>query len=207
MTIGDFFPGIIGASIVTLSAVDRKVGCVLVDIGADTTSFIVYDKDSPVYVNTIEYGSDAITQALALEYQISVVDAEIAKRNGPLPNGLNRDLVNKTVHAKLTALFKEINKHLSDIGRKGNLPGGVIFCGGGALIDEIEEIAKTVFKVPARKAVVRAYKHKDADDRELAWASVYGLVIHSIEEERFRRRGALSKIARSIWNNAKRYFV
>ena len=201
----DFFPSIIASSIVSLSTIDRKVGCVLVDIGSDSTSYVVYEQDAPVHVGYLEIGSDHITQALALEYQISVSDAEIVKLNGPLPEGVNKEKVEVTIKKQTIDLFKKINADLKTIEKSGNLPGGAVLCGAGAMLKDIDIVARDVLKIPTRKATIRAFKRSDPDERELGWAGVYGLAIHAMEQERFKHKNILGVVLRKAFSFVRRF--
>ena len=203
----EFFPSIISSSIVSLSTVDRKVGCVLIDIGADATSFVVYEQDAPVYVGFVPLGSDSITQSIALDYQISVQEAEIIKQGGPVPNNISSDKVAKTVKKAALDIFKAINVELKSINKSANLPGGAVLCGGGAMMEGMDTFARESLKIPARKASIRAFKRTETDDRELAWAGVYGLAIHAMEQERYRGRNHFGRIAKKLWASATRFFV
>ena len=205
-SVTDFFPGIIASGVVSLSVINRKVGCVLIDIGSDTTSFIIYEQDNPVYVGQLETGSDAVTQALALEYQIPVTQAELIKQGGPLPLTLDRKKVDVVIAKALTGIFKQISSQLKAIGKQANLPGGAIVCGGGSLDKQIEDIARQVLKIPSSRAVVQAFR-REGDERELAWAGVYGTVIRALNEERTGRRHPLTRAFQASWAQVKKYFV
>jgi|GEM_PF-3770033 len=203
--VADFFPSIIGSSIVSLSTIDRKVGCVLIDIGSDATSYVVYEQDAPIHVGYLEVGSDSITQTLALDYQISVTDAEIIKLGGPIPAQISSEMVHATIKKATTDLFKKINADLKKIDKSANLPGGAVLCGGGAMLQDIDLIARDVLKIPTRKALIRAFKRQDPDERELGWAGVYGLAIHAMEQERFKNRGLISTITRKFVSMIRRF--
>lgn len=200
----DFFPGIIASSIVTLSTIDRKVGCILIDIGSDATSYIVYEHDAPLHVGYIPTGSDSVTQAIALEYQIPVSEAEMIKQGGPLPEGVNQDKLDVVVRKQLGTIFKQINAELKEIDKHANLPGGAVLCGGGALVRDVEEVARDILKIPTRKASVRAFK-REGGDRELPWASVYGTVIQAMEQERSRSNNPIGKAFRMAWQYLRRF--
>lgn len=206
VSVGHFFPAVVGSSIVSLNTIDRKVGCVLIDIGSDTTSCIVYEQDSPVHVGFLDYGSDDLTQAIALELQIPLGEAEIIKQGGPLPESVTRAKLDKIINKNCQDLFRAINNELKSIDRKANLPGGAILCGGGSLVDGIEQIAKDTLKIPARIAVVRAFR-KEQDEREITWSSVYGTAINALEHERVYRRSPLSRIVRNTWHKVRAYFA
>lgn len=207
VSVTGFFPSIIASSIVSLTTIDRKVGCVLIDIGSDATSYVVYEQDTPIHIGLIDIGGDAITQSLALEFQISVQDAEIIKQGGPIQEGLDSNKVASSIKKSTTDLFKRINADLKTIDKSGNLPGGAILCGGGAMLHNIELTAREILKIPTRKASVRAFKHTDSDERELAWASVYGLAVRAMEQERYQKKNIVGKIFRNAWSSTKKLFA
>ena len=200
----DFFPGIIASSIVTLSTIDRKVGCILIDIGSDATSYIVYEQDAPLHVGYIPTGSDSVTQAIALEYQIPVSEAETIKQGGPLPANIEQHKLDAVVKKQLGTIFKQINAELKEIDKYANLPGGAVLCGGGTLVRDVEDVAREILKIPTRKASVRAFK-REGGERELPWASVYGTVIQAMEQERSRHTNPLGKAARAVWQYLRRF--
>lgn len=205
-SVADFFPSIVASSIVSLSVIDRKVGCVLIDLGSDGTSFIVYEQDAPIHVGHITRGSDSVTQAIALEHQIPVSEAELLKQGGPLPLHIDQYKVDQVNKKALGAIFKQINDELKSIGKYANLPGGAILCGGGSLIKQSEDVARDILKIPTRRAAIRAFR-REGDERELAWAGCYGTVIHAMEQERQRRGSPLRKLVRGTWNSVRRYFA
>ncbi len=202
----DFFPASIASSIVCLSAIDRRVGCILIDMGSDATSFVVYEHDAPVHVGYIPYGGDSITQAIALAYQISLADAEIFKQGGPLPKEITAKNLDEVINKALTYIFKQIVVELKKIDKHASLPGGAIICGGNALDRRVEEVARTILKIPSRRAVIRAFK-REGDERELAWASCYGTLIQALEQNRLSVANPLSKLASRMWQITRRYFA
>ncbi len=201
----DFLPAIIGASIVSLSTIDRKVGCVLIDIGSDATSYVVYEHDAPIHVGYLEQGSDSITQAIALEYQISVSDAEIIKLGGPIAASISSEKVHATIKKATIDIFKKVNADLKSIEKSGNLPGGAVLCGAGSMLQDIDMLARDVLKIPTRKALIRAFKRQDADERELGWASVYGVAIQAMDQERSKNRGLLRNLTRKLFSAVRKF--
>ena len=49
-----FFPSMISSAEFSLSELDKKLGCALVDIGDETTSIIIYDNNKPIYYNVLK---------------------------------------------------------------------------------------------------------------------------------------------------------
>lgn len=206
VSIANFFPSIVASSIVSLSAIDRKVGCILIDIGSDNTSYVVYEQDTPLHVGHLPVGSDNITQAVALEYQIPVSEAELIRQGGPLPEHIPASKIQQVIRKACTDIFKQINTDLKAIAKSANLPGGAILCGGGSLIVDIDQMARDVLKIPTRKAVVRAFK-RAGDEHEHTWAPVYGTAIHAMEQERAQGTSPIFKATRFLWKNIRRFFV
>ena len=70
----------------------------------------------------------------------------------------------------------------------------------------VAELAREIFKVPTRRAIIRAFK-RAGDERELAWAGVYGTAIHALEQYRNNSRGSINLIIRRCWNHLKHYWA
>ncbi len=58
---------------------EKKLGTILIDMGAETTSFCVYDDGMPIYCDYVAWGGEHITQKIASRFAIPMVDAERLK--------------------------------------------------------------------------------------------------------------------------------
>ena len=79
-------------------------------------------------------------------------------------------------------IFEFIERHLKRIGVAGLLPAGIIITGGGSSVNNIEDIAKGYFKLPARVASATIATSSKSQIRDTAWAVAYGLCAYTAED-------------------------
>ncbi len=68
------------ASIVNISKSQKIAGTVLVNIGSETTSFVIYENNIPISLEVIPIGGNDITNDIALALKIPIDEAENLKR-------------------------------------------------------------------------------------------------------------------------------
>lgn len=144
------YPTPIVASALILSELQKNLGCVLIDLGAETTSVSVYENNMLTATHVFGVGSLDITKDLALGLRISPEDAENLKLGVVSFQQVQKKKVDEIVDARLTDIFELINKYLKKIGRSGLLPAGAILVGGGSQLPAVETIAKNTLKIPAK---------------------------------------------------------
>jgi len=85
------------------------------------------------------------------------------------------------IEARVSEIFREVNKELKKIGKEKLLPAGLVLTGGGAKLPGIVELAKKEFHLPARLGKPQGIL--ELDDPSLA--TVCGLVLSGadLEEE------------------------
>jgi cell division protein FtsA len=137
-----------------LTDLQRNLGCVLIDMGAETTSVSVYENNMLTSVYVFGIGSLDITKDIALGLRISPEDAENLKLGVVSFQQVPKRKLDEIIDARLGDIFDLINKYLKKIGRSGLLPAGAILIGGGSAIAGIETIAKNSLKIPARAGTV-----------------------------------------------------
>jgi cell division protein FtsA len=76
-----FSPSLIASGEFSISELDKKLGCALVDIGDETISIIIYDNNVPVYYNVLKNGSKEITKKISIMEKISFEKAENLKES------------------------------------------------------------------------------------------------------------------------------
>ncbi|PIZ89612.1 MAG: cell division protein FtsA [Candidatus Nealsonbacteria bacterium CG_4_10_14_0_2_um_filter_37_10] len=93
-----------------------------------------------------------------------------------------RQLTN-IIAARVSEMFREINKELKKISREKLLPAGIVLTGGGAKLPGIIELAKKEFRLPARLGKPKGIEDLDENDPSLS--TVCGLVLlgRDLEED------------------------
>lgn len=161
----------IATSKVLLSKRQMDIGVILVDIGASSTSYGVFEEGNMINCGVIPIGSTHITNdiAIGLRTNIEIADAIKLKYGYAIPDkigekeeiNLNKmdkneegvasvKYVAEIIEARLNEIFLMIKDALREIGRDGTLPAGVVLTGGGARTEGIVELAKNTMCLPAQ---------------------------------------------------------
>jgi cell division protein FtsA len=169
----DIIASPLAASFVMLSKAQKRAGCVLTNIGAETTSIVIFEDSTPISLKIFPVGSNDITNDIALGLRIPLEDAEKVKRGAMANATFSKKKLDGIIQERLNSIFSLIDDHLKKIKRDGLLPAGAILTGGGAKVSGTIEAAKSTLELPARTATLdigKSVKVKDA-----SWAVAYGL--------------------------------
>lgn len=167
VSIEDVVAAPIASSLITLSKSQKIAGCILANIGAETTSVAVFENSVPVSLEVFPIGSTDVTNDIALGLKVPLEEAEQIKIGAITGSSYPRKKLEEIISARLSDIFELIETHLKKIGRNGLLPAGIVLTGGGSGISNIEEMAKNTLRLPARLG-----SPKDA-----TWIVAYGLCV------------------------------
>lgn len=163
----------LAASFVMLSKAQKRAGCVLTNIGAETTSIVVFEDSTPISLKIFPVGSSDITNDIALGLRVPLEDAEKIKRGNMTSATYSKKKLDEIIQTRLKTIFGLVDEQLKKIKRDGLLPAGVILTGGGASVHSTVETAKSVLDLPARTATLDIGKNLKIKDA--SWAVAYGL--------------------------------
>lgn len=167
----------VALSFVTLSKKQKRAGCLLVDIGAETLSMVVFENNNLISLEVFPIGGEDITNDIALGLKISPEDAEIIKLGAERRIAYPKKKLEEIVRARLNDCFELIERHLKSIGRNALLPGGSIIAGGSAAILNIKGIAENSLKLPSQLAEVYFGNTSEGKVNDRTWAVACGLSI------------------------------
>ncbi len=170
----------IAASLVTLNKTQKMAGCVLANIGAETVSIVVYEDNTPISIKVFPVGSSNITNDIALNLKIPLIEAEQIKLGAVTGTDYPRKKLEGVITIRIKDIFKLIESHLKKIGKSGLLPAGIILTGGGSSAVGLEDLAKSVLKLPSEVASMRLGTKVLKDS---TWAVAYGLCIQAANNE------------------------
>jgi cell division protein FtsA len=168
----------VAASYVALDDRQKTAGCILIDIGDETTSVIVFEDGNIVSTRIFPVGSNNITNDLALGLKVSLDDAEGLKL-GKITTDLPARKIDEIINARITEIFDLIQKFLKKINRDERLPAGAVIIGGGANVKSVEDIAKKVLALPSK---INGLKNKSGIDP--TWFGTYGLCMFGKETQK-----------------------
>lgn len=152
----------------------KDLGAVLVDFGADTTTFAVYEENKLVHAKCLPLGASYITKDLAVGLKVSYDLAEQLKLDlGSAETGEvnrrenirlsafdpdNRQEISKRfmceiIEVRLAEILDLIHNELKAVGRPLQLPGGVVMVGGGAKLRGVSEAVRRHLKLPVQLGI------------------------------------------------------
>jgi len=182
LTTEDVVVSPLAASFSTLTKLQKTSGCVLANIGSQTTSIVVFEEGIPISAKIFPIGSTDITNDIALGLQIAIEDAEdikLGKKQSEAP----KKKLDEIIEARLSDIFELIENHLKKLGCNGLLPAGIIITGGGSGIDNIEEFAKKYFKLPTKRPTDTISSSSRNQIRDPEWSVAYGLCLFGSDSE------------------------
>ncbi len=163
----------LAASFVILNKAQRRAGCILANIGAETVSTVVFEDMTPISLKVFPIGANDITNDIALGLKIPLEEAEKVKRGIITNTSVPKKRLEEIINARVSDICELIDTHLKKIKKDGLLPAGIILTGGGATTMGIQELARTNLNLPARIAAVEFGKNTKV--RDASWAVAYGL--------------------------------
>lgn len=165
----------LAGSLVMLSKAQKRAGCVLANIGAETVSIVVFENNTPISIKVFPIGSNDITNDIALGLKVPLEEAEKIKRGGITNAAYSKRKLDEIISARLTDIFELIDVHLKKIKRDGLLPAGVIITGGGSGVTTVQDLARASLRLPSKIATLDPGQNGKV--RDASWAVSYGLCI------------------------------
>lgn len=181
IVVEDVMAAPLAASFVMLTKAQKRAGCVLANIGAETVSIAVFENNIPISVKVFPIGSNDITNDIALGLKIPLEEAEKIKRGGMSSANYPKRKLDDIIAARLTDIFELIDAHLKRIKRDGLLPAGIIITGGGSGIASIQDLARASLRLPSRIATLDPGQNGKV--RDASWAVAYGLCMWGANDE------------------------
>ncbi len=177
----------LAGSLSLLTPAQKTAGVAVVNIGAQTTSIIVFEDGLPLSVKVFPVGASDITNDIALGLQIKLEEAEHLKLNPDNQNiGTKRKLY-EIVEARLSDIFDYLNDHLKKIGKSALLPAGAIFIGSSSHAFDLERLARQALRLPIRVPTRAEDSHAlPREVNDASWATAYGLCLYALDNHDYQ---------------------
>ena len=177
----------IAASFVTLSKKQKKAGCVLANVGAETLSMVVFENSNPISLEIFPIGGTDITNDIALGLKVSLEEAEAIKLGAVTSSNYSKKKLDEIISARLSDMFELIETHLKKIGRNSLLPAGIIITGGNALLSNMKHLAETSLKLPSQIAEIHFGVDENTKNppktKDPSWAVACGLALYGFNTD------------------------
>ena len=173
--VDDVMASPLAGSLVMLTKAQKRAGCVLANIGAETVSIVVFENNTPTSLKVFPIGSNDITNDIALGLKVPLEEAEKIKRGGMSSTPYSKKKLDEIISARLVDIFELIDAHLKKMKRDGLLPAGVILTGGGSGITTVQDLARASLRLPSKVATLDPGQNGKVKDA--SWAVSYGLCL------------------------------
>ena len=209
----------LAAAEASLTDDDKEFGAALVDIGAETTGLVIYQRGAVQHTAVFPLGGSHFTNDIAFGLRTPIPEAEKIKRavgcasssslsemergelvevpsvGGRAPRQLSRQILCDILQPRAEEVLMHVADEIKESGWERQLSSGVVLTGGGALLDGMCEIAEQVFDAPVRLG----YPERDRfgglieDIQSPAWAAAAGLSLVAQRAQTAESRSGLGK--------------
>jgi cell division protein FtsA len=200
-----------------LRADERELGVCLVDIGAGSSSLIVFQEGAVAHTAVIPIGGDHFTSDLSVGLCTPVAEAEkIKKLYGNvtvtlIPEGnevevpsvgdrpsrlISQRMVGEILEPRARELFEMLRDNLRHAGMLELCVGGIVLSGGGSRLPGILDVADSVLRRPIRPSWPAPLSKMPSTLAEPEYATVLGMAFYGhrariargIQDERWSSR-------------------
>src|SRR4028119_943112 len=190
----------LAAAEASLTEEDKEFGSALVDIGAETTGLVIYQRGAVQHTAVFALGGSHFTNDIAFGLRTPIPEAEKIKRSvgfasstglsemrraelvgvpavgGRGPRQLSRQILCDILQPRAEEVLMHVADEIRESGWDRQLSSGVVLTGGGSLLGGMVEVAEQVFDAPVRLG----YPERDrfggpaADTQTPAWTAPRG---------------------------------
>ncbi|MBU4035544.1 MAG: cell division protein FtsA, partial [Proteobacteria bacterium] len=154
-----------------LTQEEKELGTMLLDLGGGTTDLAVFSGKNIKHTFVLALGGNNLTNDIAVGLRASIPDAEIIKikygscvakningndtievpsMGGRTPRKLSRQILGEILEPRMEEIFTLIKREIYKAEMENLIHSGVVLTGGSALLNDVTEIAESVFNLPTR---------------------------------------------------------
>ncbi|MFZ1109143.1 MAG: cell division FtsA domain-containing protein [Rhodomicrobium sp.] len=164
-----YIAGPIATALAATTAIERSSGVLAIDMGAQSTGFVLFLRGAPVYAECIPMGGQHISEEIAKVFSLRKFEAERLKirygsvfdslqadidlpvKNGETGEPISKFSLNHIIRSRASTLLQAVNERLRAAGY--SIPSvGAVLAGGGSLLPGVRELASHLFASEARTA-------------------------------------------------------
>lgn len=207
-----------------LAEEEKKMGCVVIDIGKGTTDIVVYSDDKLVLTESFKVGSLYIDNDLSLALHTSLQYAEYLKKNygrcdyprfikenkeikyievqnpaGRIVRKTTEEEISKIIYFRVKEILEDfVKKRILEAAPFHTLSSGVILSGGGAKLKGIVKLTEEIFQLPVRIGLPPRLLGLDQTYQKPEYTSGVGLL--------FLASTTMGEEEGNIWQKIKKWF-
>lgn len=181
----DFIPNLLWAEELCLSAETKDLGCVLIDVWANQTSFVIYEEGINLWYGVIPVWWEEITKDISIWLKIDYIQAEQIKKEQweivitreeqkTEDWEIDKMFLSEIIEARLSEdIYKPIVEKMEELWVFGKLPWWIILTWWTAKINNIEEFTRKYFELACKVWKANEGKFKELWENPLFISSIW----------------------------------
>jgi cell division protein FtsA len=215
----------LASSLSLLTAEQKELGSLVIDIGGGTTEYVVYADGIIKHTGVLAVGGDHVSNDLAYGLKVPLSRAEqlkiehgsawvddtvkgqtisTANELGLPAKTVNLEHLRRIMSLRLEEIFQLIQTDLLQAGALDYLRAGAFLCGGGARIPGIARLAEHIFETPVSVGKTNSISGLKSALDQPEFAAAIGLVKFGSFQQRKRNAKGLTDGFKSITQFFKR---
>ena len=209
----------LASSQVVLDLNQKNLGALVIDIGAGTTGYVVYNDGAIKHSGCVGVGGDHITNDISLGLRIPMARAERLKidegstslgqclpgetvlmkdETGFAGKEIEREMLNTIIHCRVRETLELVKRKLESEGAHlGYLGAGVQVTGGCSLLKGIEHLAEELFGLPVHVTHAKTMSGLTSAFENPQFSAAIGLVKYAqAMQVGVRHSGFIKKLVR-----------
>ncbi len=211
-----------------LTEEEKELGAALLDMGGGTTDLAIFSGKNIKHTFVLSLGGNNLTNDIAIGLRAPIAEAEKIKKKygsciarnistdetievpgmgGRKPKKLSRQILGEILEPRVEEILSLIKREIYRAGMENLIASGLVLTGGGALLQDVTEVAEAILDVPSRLGKPMGISGLVDVVNNPMYATGVGLVIYGARnqtEKKFRIRDA--NIFNSIMAQMKKWF-
>ncbi|MFN2445106.1 MAG: cell division protein FtsA [Vicinamibacterales bacterium] len=223
--------GQLAAAEAVLTADEKELGVAVLDVGGGTADLAIFERGSLWHTAVIAVGGDHFTNDIAVGLRTPIPEAEKIKRRsgcalssmveeeetvevasvgGRRPRVMARRILADILQPRAEEIFHLVWDEINKAGFEKSLNSGLVFTGGGSILDGLSEIAEQIFDLPIRRGSPTGVGGLTDHVANPAYATAVGLVLyaerHRVPEAARSGGGAFTRMVGRLRTVFKEFF-
>jgi len=211
-----------------LTEEEKELGAALLDMGGGTTDLAIFSGKNIKHTFVLSLGGNNLTNDIAIGLRAPIAEAEKIKKKyggciarnissdetievpgmgGRKPKKLSRQILGEILEPRVEEILSLIKREIYRAGMENLIASGLVLTGGGALLQDVTEVAEAVLDVPVRLGKPMGISGLVDVVNNPMYATGVGLVIYggrNQTEKKFRIRD--TNLFNRIMAQMKRWF-
>lgn len=199
---------------------EKELGTALVDLGGGTTDLAIFSSNNIRHTFVLALGGNNLTNDIAIGLRAPLAEAEKIKikhgscvaqnigsdetievpgMGGRKSKQLSRQLLGEILEPRVEEIFTLINREIYRANMEDLIPSGIVITGGTALLNDVIEVAESVFNLPTRLGKPRGISGLVDVVNNPMYATGVGLVMYGAKHQpskkfRIRDRNIFNRV-------------